>query len=294
MKIRLLFLALAAVVVGTFFIFERPVSTIGSWKIYQKDIEYRDKVIKQAFPNNDRSLGLAQLEKGAHYLQVLEKNGVTLTPEEIETEARRIDHDTKDPASLAAIKKIFGEDRKAYLKDYVLPLLSERVLQHEFFPSYEQAHTLSLERARNLIREAQTDPEKFIDLMRKENVPLSTVTLSLKEGLKWARENSHLPPNEAKLIDLSSKPKGDVYQRVQTEMKKRQVQQAQVWYDNFVHAMKDGEIFHLPINQDSELLIIRRLHENKNGDIVLQIATIPKTDFETWYHQQLEELKAEH
>jgi hypothetical protein len=184
-KIRIVSALIALCAISAFFIFPLPVATLGSWKIYQKDIEYRDNIIRHFFPESTGSQGLRQLQQSALRLFVLEKNGVTVTPEELEAEAKRIDESTRDPEGLAKIKAIFGEDRKGYLKNYVLPGYVDRILQFEFFPIYEKAHELTLKRAQSVIEKTKSNPDVFENVMSQEGITVSTVILSKEKGLHW-------------------------------------------------------------------------------------------------------------
>lgn len=287
-KMILILSFLFAVGIAIYLLFiPQPVAKIGSWKIYPSDVKARDRVIRVSFPEAKESYGLKQLEQSARYLQVLEKNGVTLTKEEIEEEARRMDRSTKDPERLALIKAIFGEDREAYLKNYVLPALVARVLQFEFFPHHADIHALSLKRAQDLILKVQDQPKEFKKRMEEQGVPVSRVTLSLKEGLLWEQE--HRDEKRSKALDRSPKHRPDIYDQVQKNQQMLRVQEAQSWFDEFIEPLQDGEILSRPINDRMGLLIVQRLKSHKNGEEMdLLIATVPKLDFETWYRSELD------
>lgn len=283
-----IFGGMAAVALGFSLLSSRPVSVVGSWEIHRTDVDLRDRVVQAYFPGAGRGAGLAQLEQSARYLQVLEKNGVTLTKREIEEEARRIDRSTKDPKRLAEIKAIFGEDREAYLKNYVLPALVDRVIQFEFFPLHAEAHGISLKRARELLSKVHADPAHFQDILSAEGLPVASVILSLKSGLEW--QGQHTPSGADAVRDESPRDRPEVWKRVQKEQAVQRVQQAKNWHDEFAGGLKDGEVLDRPVNDALGFLLIRRIGTAKNGDIRLQIATVPKIDFETWYRSELEEL----
>ena len=165
-----LLLLLLIILVGALFLWSRPVKTIGHWKIYKEDIQWRDAIVQSFFPGARPGAGLKQLEKSALYLKVLENNGVTLTQKEILAEAKRIERNSRNPEHLVKIKNLFAGNEEAYLKNYVLPTLVDRVIAYEFFPNNAEIHKNSLVKAQNLIDRSKAGARPFMEVAQSLNI----------------------------------------------------------------------------------------------------------------------------
>ena len=132
MRTQTLLFILTALLTGCFSQ-DKPLAQVGNHTITAHDADYRNQVISFYYPEEKRQLGLDQLIRAYRTAEILANNGHAITPEVIENEVKRIDTQTRDPAGLAKIKAIFGEDQAAYRKIFVVPVYAERMIYFSFF-----------------------------------------------------------------------------------------------------------------------------------------------------------------
>lgn len=269
-----------------------PVVTIGSWKIQASDIEARDKVVKIYFPGAAENAGRLQLEKSARYLWVLEKNGVTLSREDIVEEAARIDRSTQDSQTLARIKEIFGKDRESYLKNYVLPNLIERVLRSEFFPLNDDFHGESLKKAQAFVEEVRRNPEEFYRRAEQQSFPVTTIRVSLDEGIEWQRapKDKKKQKEAGGIIDKSPQARSEIYERVLAQQVKGRLREAKEWHEGILKKLKESEVFPKPINTQEGWFVVRYKRKINDRTFEAEVVTIPKLNFDDWLRQELVDL----
>lgn len=265
---------------GIYFLWPGPVSRIGSWKIYPEDIAFREQIIHIEYPEAKHGAALAQLEKSARYLQILESYGVTVTKEDLVQEADRIEKSSRDPGTLKKIKSVFGENQEAYLKNYVFPVFIQRILPYEFFPRKVDVQKVSLETAQRIIAEVQKDPARLQEIAEKEGLSVRTVSLSLEKGLRW--ENTRQRP-EREFLNTSS-PVAELQNNFAEQAQK----EGRLWYESFLNKLADGDVLDKPLNYQETFLVIQRVRQTSPDEFQLRVLAIPKITFEQWLTKELE------
>jgi hypothetical protein len=301
------FALLAVSIFGFFgFMYFRPVAIVGDWKIYKKDIQYRDQIIQLNFPEEKRSMGLYQLTKSAINYAILKNNGVNIHELQIEDELQRIDAKTKNPEQLDKIKKIFKDDREAYKKDFVLPALVDGLIYYEFFLKDPSVQADSLNRTAKFIEEAQKPQADFKKLAAQNKLAVRKLIVSLKNGLTWIepeKEKNQKSPRDRqrgpergrergpkmKVIN-NQNPNQPLLDRVNEHLHlnnpERNVEDAKKWYDEVIEPMKPGAVTSSPISQDEQWLVVHYVGKNKKDDHELEIVAIKKLNYNQWYENE--------
>ena len=154
------------------------VAQVGSYSITDKDVTYRNQLIKMDYPNETRDLGLKQLTDTYTFAEILKNNGTELTDAMILAEEERIRTHSKMPEQLLEIRRIFGLDHDSYLKVYVLPVLAMRVLPYEFFPRQRDIQKSTLERAMKILQALRESSSDFRQTAKKLGFILDDYILS--------------------------------------------------------------------------------------------------------------------
>jgi hypothetical protein len=289
---------LLAVILGAYagtFLF-RPLVVVGDWKIYKKDVQFRDQIILLNFPEEKRSMGLYQLAKSAINLAILQNNGVNISDAQIEEELSRIDAKTKNPEQLMKIKQIFNDDIEAYKKDFVLPALVDSMIYFEFFLKDPKVQEASLNEVAKFIGEAQKPNTDFKTLALKWNLPIQKLVVSLKNGLTWtnpesAKSKRPLPgrPEKMKVLNQNNKNQA-LLDRVNAHLRldgaPKNTEDAKKWYDSVIQPMTPGQVTSTPLSQDERWLVAHYLGKNAKGDFELDIVAFNKINYSQWYERE--------
>jgi hypothetical protein len=266
---------------------EKPVIVVGTWKIYQSDINQRNKIIKIFFPfYTSEEGGLFQLKRSAEYLKILQNHGVTITKEEILQEAKRIDLKTKDPKHLNEIKALFEGDHEAYLKNYVLSGMIDRIIAFDFFPNNSQIHKVSLAKAHQLISELQSNPNIFV-VAKKNDFKVIQMSLSLSDGIIWDTDVSNEKINGTNFKDMAKVDNQELKSALQKDNQLGNLEKAQSWNDRFLKDLKDNQTYLKPINEGEFWLVLHHVKKINYGKHQLQAVLVPKISFDLWLKEEL-------
>ena len=260
------------------------VAQVGSYAIYQRDVECRDAIIKLGFPGEERSLGLTQLIRAYQFAQILKLHGREVTADTLKKERQRIDEKTLFPEKLAEIKKKCGDGGVEYERAYLLPVLVERVLYYEFFISDPAVHAVSLEKPNRFLSQALIKPTGFAALAKKEGLRIAQLTVSLSTGLQWKlpnQEKNPPPPSQPIPAAVSQKFESQKGIESSTEGKK--------WVEELIKPLKPGELIPRIIDDRETWLVARYLKPvvAKVDTYELEVVSFPKRNFDEWLAQEV-------
>jgi len=231
---------------------EKAVVKIGDEVLTQKEIAFRNRLIRYQNPKEERELGLSQLLKAYHYAAILKKIGYPVTPAQIKAEKERIDQKTLMPDRLAAIKGLFKGDEASYLRVFVLPTLVERVLYYDIFLKDEKIQHLAFQSARDLIQELQSPKSSW----KKSLSQRGLASVSLRVGGDELSKTDPTPSAGPTITEIISKSA----------------------------PMKVGEVFPAPIDAGERLLVVifRGKSKVKSGGDLVDVVVFPKLNFSEW------------
>lgn len=275
-------LVLATIVgVSIYFLeFKDPVlAQVGSVKIRQNDVAYRDQLIRLSFPNEKRSMGLEQLIKSAVNYEILKNYGLEVPRSAIEAEETRIDRDSKKPEELQKIKNIFGPDKDSYLRVFVLPTLVDRVIYYEFFLNDEEVQSEAMKKAMALIQKSRGSEEQFQKLAASQALNVRKLTVSVEKGLDWHMPRPLRPPTSSS----AKKAKPPVAGLPANEEVKK-------WQELFLDKIKVGEVAPFPISYANYLLVARLKAKPTPTQYELEVAFVPKLEYGPWFDKEKEKI----
>ncbi|MBI2058447.1 MAG: hypothetical protein HYT87_01615 [Nitrospirae bacterium] len=139
------------------------VAEAGDCKITEQDLTYRQAVLKITEEGRivEPGIVLSHLLKPCVGAAIMKKYGQPVTQEVLEGEAKRIDESTFMPDVLARIKQVFGENREAYLKDYILPVYVNRVLPYDIVRQNREIQAYARSEAQGWLDRVKANPGKF-------------------------------------------------------------------------------------------------------------------------------------
>lgn len=263
---------------------------VGSWVITPSDIRQRQALIQLQFPGSDPTLAVKQLETSAKYLLIMERNGRSITDEEVRAEAARVEKNTQDPEMLKKIKNIFGTDHEAYLKNVIKPSLVDRVIYYDFFLVRPEIHTEANEKVMKLIDQAQQKGFNFLTEAEKLGLEVKQIVVSPAGEVR--SKAGHEDSGQSKLIDQSPQPNAQVYERVRRErLGNRSNPLAQTLSRLASQEIQPGQVFKQPISHSQSLVVAQLVRKLPNGDLQFRLASAPKKNFDQWIEEQEKQLK---
>jgi hypothetical protein len=247
---------------------EPAVATVGDYRITQKDIEYRDQVIRVYYPDTAESYGLKQLVASYTHAQVLKNNGVTIDESTLNAEIERIDKTTQAPETLERIKKVFGDNKAAYKKVFILPTFADRTIYFDFFRDNKDIHAPAQRKAEDFLAKAIADPKDFKSLAEKQAKKWTIVRVSEADGVEWGPKH----PADGH----SSAPEG-----------KR-------WISEYLLDLMPGQVYPKLIAKEDHwisLKLVAKKVVKKSATYELEAAIFSKQDYGQWLDEQRKNIK---
>lgn len=225
-------------------------------------------------------MGLYQLIKSAYSLEILQRNGVIFSRDQILQEQERMFKNSKNPQLLEQVRQIFGDNEEAYLRAFVLPNLADHFIYYDFFLNDPSVHKESLAKARHFLETAQkADKRDFLRTASENNLQPKTLKLSLKKGLQWG--------------DSEKQKKPEALPKEYTQFVPDQTQEALVWYERVVKLLNPGGIFPEPLSLDDNWVVVRYAKKEQDDEYHLEVVFFQKAEFNSWIQKEKEKIKIE-
>lgn len=259
---------------------------VGQYTVHRTDAEYRNRVIRVYYPQETRELGLTQLQKAFLFAEILKNNGRPLTENDLKQEEDRIEKTTLMPELLGRIKEIFAGNKEAYRRDYVLPVLAERVIYYDFFLHDPKTQASSLKVAQTFLERVKASPEHFEAIAKKEGLKTAGFTVSLREGLTWELEGgAPRPPASVPAMPEKVKSKWAEQTHSSDEGKR--------WIRDVIGPLRAGQVYPKVIDNGATWMIARyvRLRPRQWDVYEMQAVSFPKAGFQKWLGQESEKVK---
>ncbi len=236
----------------------KVIAIVGSYKISEKDVQYRNQVFKNYFPEDKRELGKEELVRAFTLAQILKNNAQPLDDAILEKEAKRIDEKSQMPGRLQQLKAIFGSDRDAYLRCFVLPVYVERTLYYEFFLKNAAIQKESLKEAEDFLHKAVTSKNAFAVLKKLERFSVSRDAKLQTQGFVVDNER---------------------------------------WLQGVVPQVKVGQVFPKIIDYGEHWMVAKlqsTTPKNKTPVYHFEAALFPKRDYSSWLEAEKQKVPVEH
>jgi dephospho-CoA kinase len=257
------------------------VAEVGTLKISESDVELRQKVIQTYNPNEKRELGQKQLIDAFVKAEILRLWDNPISQDELKAEKERINKSTMMPGKLEEIRNLFSTE-KQYLKVFVLPVLAKRKIYYEFFLKSEKVHKDSLKQAKAFLAPLIKKPAQFEKLAEDNGKMISAFRLNA-QGFTWGKANQ---PNFFK-----DKTTSEIYEQILSRQASSSSQHAKTWNDQIVKKLKNGEVFHEVVDDETRWLVVRLIKkQDMERGHLFQAVIFPKLDFAHWLKQQREKI----
>lgn len=264
------------------------VAEAGACRITQRDLAYRQAVLKITEEGRvvEPGIVLSHLIKPCIGAEIMKKYGQPVTGAELEGEAKRIDESTLMPEVLNRIKAVFGDDRKAYLQDYVMPVYVSRVLPYDIVRSNAEIQAYKRAEAQGWLDQVRSHPDRFLALgKQKTGQEPGWVRVSVTGG--WEMVD---PKDPRRMRAPGGLPQGASPETAAALSRQRQSQSEESvkWVKGLIEAhlknTRPGDILSDVIEFPESFLVAR--YEKRDGDAyLLRIAGFQKRDYDDFFFE---------
>lgn len=277
--------AIAFVIFCVWFFEGRTIyAKVGDFKIYKKDIEYRNNLIRMNYPEEKGDYGYKQLEKSYINYQVMRNHGYKEIERRLENEVDRIEKNTKMPELLKKIKEeIFKGDMSAYKRAFVIPAAVDEEVFFGFYATQEKLHESSQKLAQDILEQLKSNPtalKKISHDMKFDyilyQISKDDIVLVNPETMKpvsnlHSRENFKGKPKEKIKSQESDAVVGDEGINPRAEL-------AHYWNNVILKETRSGDPISQPISLNDQWYVGRVLKSDKQNKIV-ELVSIPKKSY---------------
>ncbi len=289
---------LVTVLVFTYKKLKNPVwAEVGDYKITKEEAQYRDRVIRIYYPQDNRRLGLQQLIGSYIHAQILKNNGAEITEDILAKEEARIDKQTLVPETLSKIKGIFGPDNRSYRRVFILPTYADRVIYFEFFLRDPKVHGKLLTNAEDFLKAAKETPDKMRSMAENKLYPITHFTVSQKEGLQAEKEkkkgDDKDPMHAAGNQQDGAKAPPELDARFRAQMEEQREEEAKKWINDILKPLKQGEVYGKLVDQSQQWYVVRNLGlvPKKKDTYQFDAVIFPKADYGAWSEAEMKKVK---
>ena len=240
------------------------IATVGEIRIEARDISYR-AAIERAYGNETitEPVALVMLVTESIEKEVGRMFGIEATAEERSAFREHADEYSRAPEILAAVKRVFEDDREAYERLYLEPRIINRKL-HAWFsrsPEIHKQERAAIEKAYSLVRSGK----------------------SLKDAARLCN------------LDFSTYDYGETEKELPSELKKyfpeKPVPQVQPMIA-ILEELSEGEVFRNIVEDDSSYRVIR-LVGKKGKKYTIEAVSAKKRPFAAWFQEQCAKLRVQ-
>lgn len=259
----------------------KKIATVGEYSITEQDIANQIEVNSLMQLPSSEEEALEQLKILRLKEWILADYGFKIGDEELATESRRIDGNTKDPETLAQIKKNFDGDEQGYLNHYVRGILVARTFE-PFFHSNSKLHVIARGRADGFLSKVKSSPRRLVALAQENSYPIFDYKYSKDYGfekIEFGRKLLHDPAVKTPPQLLKRDPVG-VGVRLETFLP---------WIKSEHLTLAENEVY-FDIIEDQESYLVFQMIEprSKTKPIWFRTVSIAKGDFHEWYASERE------
>jgi hypothetical protein len=265
---------------------------VGVWTIDSVDLQLRRQISELYYPGAaDEVATLSQFVEALLAAELLARRGTLINDEWLEAEARRIDSETRNPDMLNRIKGLFGNDRRRYLKVFVLPSAAKAKLWTDFRadPQLRQA---ALQRARDALASWSSGVESWDRILAEQEMIRTRVKVTRGRDIEAIEDEA-----PAETVAPRTKPKPN---RPDTAARSGQAASAphQVLQitptpdlaarilDEVLGGLNDGDVAAEILETDEGFQLLRLIRRESRDAALCEVAAAAKPDFTEWFLQQ--------
>ena len=243
------------------------VARVGESTITIMDVTYRQEVMVlrhgEVFPSH---LALLQLIEETLMVEVGRSYGIVVNEQLLADEAARVQATSRDPAMLASIRSVFGDDEASYRRLVLHPTLVNQLL-HARFSLDHDIQIEPLARAKALLAAALADPNSLPNL-----------------GEQFGGDYRILEVVGGRLYN-SDQPGGDELPGELGQYDIELPDYDREFVEQVLTALKVGEL-HPKVVEDRDQFMVVRLLIRQGDNAKLESLVIPKLVFDPWFQVQ--------
>ena len=256
---------------------------IGDLKITKEQLALRQAHANIYYPGSGTpEVALAQLIQGLLAAELMKKQGVVLDKATWLAEEERIDKQTRDPATLAKIKFIYGQNHDDYLYVGILPDFAQSRI-FKLYRSSPQFAEVTRKDAAQFLDEAERNPAMFAALAEKHGSKARRMRVDPKKGMSPISETKK-ESESGNFKDAS--PKGEQEMRLRAEMEaqsgEREIEAAKSLLAR-LSDLPEGSLYKNTLEAPESFETVRLVRRNTDGSADVEMASFPKPDFGRWF-----------
>lgn len=256
---------------------------IGELKITKEQLALRQAHANIYYPGSGTpEVALAQLIQGLLAAELMKKQGVALDKATWLAEEERIEKQTRDPATLAKIKFVYGQNHDDYLYVGILPDFAQSRI-FKLYRSSPQFAEVTRKDAAQFLDEAEKNPAMFAALAEKHGSKARRMLADPKKGMVPVAEAAKV--SEAGGMKDAS-PKGEQEMRLRAEMEaqagEREVEAAKGLLARLA-ALPEGSVYKNTLEAPESFETVRLIRRNTDGSAEVEMASFSKPDFGRWF-----------
>lgn len=194
---------------------------------------------------------------------------IVVTAGMLAAEAARVEASSRDPATLARIRAVFGDDEEAYRRLVLRPILMNQLL-HARFSRGHDIQREPLGRAKKVLAAAMTRPAELAGLATEYGGTYQRMTIKRDPFEHNGDAAADVPAPLAPFgVDWS--------------------EYGRTFWDKVVREMAVGQLHPRVVEDRRRFMVVRLLSRNAEGG-VLERVVIKKLSFESWFQMQTRHL----
>jgi hypothetical protein len=227
-------------------------------------------------------VALAQLVQGYLSAEIMKQQGVDLDHATWLAEEQRIEQQTRDPATLAKLKFVYGKDHESYLYVGILPDFA----QSRLYRLYRSSPALAEEArktAASFLDAAEKQPAQFAALAKRNyGVEARTLKVDPKQGLQ-----PYAAPGEKKAPEAAAQSEQEARLRAQmtAEAGDRDREAARVLIER-LGGLTPGAVYANTLEAPESFETVRLVKREADGSLVVEMAGFAKPDYGAWFWKE--------
>jgi hypothetical protein len=250
------------------------VAKVGDYTLRQRDAELRDQVTRLQKKRGPMPVGLEELIASYTKVQILKNVGREIGERAILQEEERIAQLLGPGGSLHAVRALFGEDKEAFRRVYLVPNLAERQLYQSYFKEHAPEQVKARVQAEELLKALQKQPRSAKELAKKHGFKYSKLIVSRSSGLRWDDEPAPSPKAPTRKLAANSRRPASL--------------QGELWYRKVVGKLKAGQVRPTLQEFGEAWLVVRVVGPapKERDAIQLDVVHVPQASFVPWLQQE--------
>lgn len=259
--------------------------SVGDYKLTEKDVRQNAEIVALMYPDapKDES-ALDNLIFKYISAEILRLNGHPIDETTLAKESARIDKDTQAPETLAKIKAVFGGDKKAYERVFVLPTYADRTIYFGFFLGNDRIQARPMRDLQEILAGAKANPKRLEELAKEHGKSVVKLEYSEKDGIN-TRGHKYKPTP----MEMHTEPE---QVRAAVAQAKAQALGAEAQYFRAQKAFgaAPGKVLAEPLAR-AEYWLVLRVAGKSGGKLLLDGVVIEKENFGSWMEGQKTRVK---